>query len=261
MIGTMEDDEAKGEELHIEEIIEEEELEVINSSLNSVVGITNPKTMKLLGKIGEHELIVMIDLRATNNFTSNQAVQTLGIKCEECDKFGVRLGNGEEILGKGVCRQGTQMMQFTWQGQKIILIGDPSLKRSKISLKVMLKVLRKKSGGILVEFNGIENCIKGATVPVELQELFDSYSDINQSQLQLPPHRTQDHVITLKEETNPINVRPYRYLHSQKNEIERLVHDMLKAGIIQPSISQFSSPLILVKRKTDLGDFAWTIGP
>ena len=48
----MEDDEAKGEELHIEEIIEEEELEVINSSLNSVVGITNPKTMKHWEKLG-----------------------------------------------------------------------------------------------------------------------------------------------------------------------------------------------------------------
>ena len=110
----------------------------------------------------------MIDPGATNNFISNQAVQTLRIKCEDCDKFGVRLDNEEEILGKGVCRQvelqiqglsivqdflsldlgnsdlilgiqwletlgpvttnwKTQMMQFTWQGQKIILIGDPSL--------------------------------------------------------------------------------------------------------------------------------------
>ena len=51
----------------------------------------------------------------------------------------------------------------------------------KVSLKAMLKVLRKEAGGILVEFNGIENCIKGATVPAELQELFDSYSDIFQS--------------------------------------------------------------------------------
>ena len=128
-----------------------------------------------------------------------------------------------------------------------MLVGDPSLKRSKISL--MLKVLRMGGGGILVEFNGIENCIQEAKVPTVLKDLFTSYADIFQSQLQLPPHRVQDHAITLKEGINPINVRPYRYPHSQKNEIERLVQDMLKAGIIQPSVSPFSSSVILVKKK------------
>ena len=51
-----------------------EEVEPIGMSLHSIVGITNPKTMKLLGKIGLNELIVMIDPGATNNFISNQAV-------------------------------------------------------------------------------------------------------------------------------------------------------------------------------------------
>ena len=33
-----------------------------------------------------------------------------------------------------------------------MLIGDPTLKRSKVSLKAMMKVLQKEGGGILVEF-------------------------------------------------------------------------------------------------------------
>ena len=44
-----------------------------------------------------------------------------------------------------------QTMQFLWQGQKAILVGDPSLKKSKISLKAMIKALRSEGGGILVE--------------------------------------------------------------------------------------------------------------
>lgn len=65
----------------------------------------------------------------------------------------------------------------------------------------------------------------------------------------LPPMRQIDHKNQLKEGTGPINVRPYRYLHAQKNEIEKLVNVMLDSGIIRSSFSPFSSPTILVKKK------------
>ena len=52
----------------MEEIEEDEEMEIVDISLNSVARITNPKTMKLMGKIRNEELVVMIDSGATNNF-------------------------------------------------------------------------------------------------------------------------------------------------------------------------------------------------
>lgn len=48
---------------------------------------------------------------------------------------------------------------------------------------------------------------------------------------------------------DPVSIWPYRYPHVQKAEIERLVLDMLKAGIISPSSRTFASPIVIVKKK------------
>ena len=48
----------------------------------------------------------------------------------------------------------------------------------------------------------------------------------------LPPVCDRDHAINLLEGSNPISVRPYRYPKIQKNEIEKLLKEMLAAGII-----------------------------
>lgn len=45
-----------------------------------------------------------------------------------------------------------------------------------------------------------------------------------------------------------MNVKPYRYPQTQKDEIERLIHDMLTTGIIQLSRRPFLSPVLLVKK-------------
>lgn len=65
----------------------------------------------------------------------------------------------------------------------------------------------------------------------------------------LPVGCDLDHRIQLRSNSKPINVCPYQYPHVQKNEIERLVHGMLMAGIICPSTSPFSSPVPLVRKK------------
>ncbi|GJT24415.1 transposon ty3-I gag-pol polyprotein [Tanacetum coccineum] len=83
----------------------------------------------------------------------------------------------------------------------------------------------------------------------EIDALLDRYQELFAEPISLPPHRIIDHRIHLFPDTKPVNVRPYRYPHYQKTEMEKLVKEMLDQGIIRFSHNPFSSPVLLVKKK------------
>lgn len=88
-----------------------------------------------------------------------------------------------------------------------------------------------------------------AEVPTEIGALLGRYERVFQEPKGLPPSRDKEHTITLEIGANPVSVRPFRYPHAQKVEIERQISVMLAAGIIRESNSPFSSPVLLVKKK------------
>ena len=51
--------------------------QVIEVSLNSVVGLTNPKTMKIRGTIGDQDVVALINTRATQFHFRNDGEQAL----------------------------------------------------------------------------------------------------------------------------------------------------------------------------------------
>lgn len=79
----------------------------------------------------------------------------------------------------------------------------------------------------------------------------------------LPTSRVCNHKIPLMLDSSPIKVKPYWYLHSQKPEIKKMVHQMLADGLIEHCTSPFFSPVVLIKKKKDgswsLGEFALII--
>lgn len=72
-----------------------------------------------------------------------------------------------------------------------------------------------------------------------MQAVLREFSDVFTEPSSLPPIREVDHSIPLKEGTELVNVRPYRYAHYQKEEIEKQVQEMLSSGLVQPSTSPF----------------------
>lgn len=83
----------------------------------------------------------------------------------------------------------------------------------------------------------------------EVQAVVDQFKHLFAEPSALPPRRACDHRIPLIPGAQPVAVRPYRYSPALKTEMETQVSDMLQAGLIQPSFSAFSSPVLLVRKK------------
>ena len=91
----------------------------------------------------------------------------------------------------------------------------------------------------------------------DLQKVLDNHSKVFETPIGIPPIRDHDNAIHLITGSVPPNIRPYRYPYVEKSEIERMIAEMLEAGIIQPSQSSFSAPVVLVHKK----DGSWHMYP
>ncbi|TYK11081.1 ty3-gypsy retrotransposon protein [Cucumis melo var. makuwa] len=70
-------------------------------SINSVIGLDDPGTMKVRGKLHDEDIIILIDCGATHNFLLKKLVEKFEIPTKETTHYGVILGSGTTIQGKG----------------------------------------------------------------------------------------------------------------------------------------------------------------
>ena len=150
-------------------------------------------------------------------------------------------------------------MEFLEDGTKMVLRRDDSIMPAPISLHLFQTLIHSKQLKGLYELEAYSSSQSNfifATNPIpsnfpsDVITLLSKYDPVFQPSIGLPPHHPNDHQIYLEPNTKAINVRPYRYPQYQKNEIQKLVQEMLAQGIIKPRTSPFSSPVLFVK-KTD----------
>ena len=120
--------------------------------------------------------------------------------------------------------------------------------RSAASLRSFVKVLGNEGEEFLLCCQDLQAVQEANLIPTWKEGILEEYNEVFQDPSGLPPSRRQDHSIELKNGAEIPSIRPYRYPHYQKNEIEKLVDDMLKLGIIRPNIIPYASPIILVKK-------------
>lgn len=139
-------------------------------------------------------------------------------------------------------------MLFELRGQSIVLREDPSLTKALVSLKTMVKELLTEKEGMMVELFHLEGVKEDEEIDLGIEEVIKEFIDVFTNPKGSPPQRGHKHAFILKEGTELVNVHPYHYPHIQKNEIEKFVAEMLEVGVIRPSMSPFSSPVLLVRR-------------
>lgn len=262
------------------------EMKIMQLSMYSITGLTTKKYIKSWGTLGERKLIVLIDCGASHNFISSMLVKEENLTREETPPYYVEVGDGRRIPCEGMCPklkvliQGMEIQDnffvfelggvdmvlgMEWlsslanfkdliikipMGNRYhILKGEAELQRAPASLKSIMKAMQDEGQGYLLEYQTLQEEKQQEVRPKWLEEILTSYTEVFKEPQGLPPSRRHDHAIVLKEGANIPNLRPYRYPHYQKNEIEKLVDDMLNSGVIRPSVSPYSSPIILVKKK------------
>lgn len=87
------------------------------------------------------------------------------------------------------------------------------------------------------------------TVVPAIHTILDQYQAVFQIPHALSPTRNREHAITLQDGSSPINMWTYQYSYEQKNEIEKLIREMLEAQIIRPSVSPYANLVLLIKKK------------
>lgn len=77
----------------------------------------------------------------------------------------------------------------------------------------------------------MEGQVEDPATPEDLQMVLDKYEDLFKVPTELPPSRQHDHKVLPKEGTSPINIRPYMYPVIQKDEIEKMVEELLESEL------------------------------
>lgn len=230
----------------------------------------------------------MIDSGSTHNFITDKVANHLNLQLTPTKPFHVRVADGHPIrctglyrriltavdgisfhidyyslplkgqdivlgiqwlqqLGPTLCDWQAQTMEFSWAGVKQVVHGLQNTRISQARSEEIHKEAKMGQACFALTFQTTYDAV--SSVPDQMRPLLQKFTAIFASPTQLPPPREIEHRIILKEGSDPVNVCPYRYAHFQKEEIEHQVQEMLNTGLVQPSSSPFSSPVLLVKKK------------
>ena len=155
-------------------------------------------------------------------------------------------------LGPVLTDYNTLAMKFFYEGKLITLQGD--MDASLCSLSAFQRLSRTHNDALYYHITMLPDITSSPQeLPSAINTLLHKFEALFQTPHTLPPPRVTDYRIHLLPQATPVNVRPYRYPHYQKQEIESQVDSMLQKGLIHPSTSPFSSPVLLVKKH----DGAW----
>lgn len=115
----------------------------------------------------------------------------------------------------------------------------------------MEKLLKKGNHGLVAQFNAIQ-AIESTHPHIhsDMKQVLDCHQLVFNKPKDIPPSRGEhDHSISLVPSAQPLNFHPYRCPFAKKNEIEKIIIELLEVGVIHPITNPYSSPVFMVLKK------------
>ncbi|KAK9109667.1 hypothetical protein Sjap_017727 [Stephania japonica] len=190
----VEDDDDEGGGPSTEESGEPQELAVLELSSHVMEGKPTPRTIKVKGSVLGLDVVVLIDCGASRNFiSSNLWLMSLGITTDDWPN----------------------LIMYIFRGGKWMRVrGDPTLHHALVFYKANQCSFDSVAGCFLVE------CWNGESVPLEtidgsvepcITKIPEQFASLFDKPITLALSCGCDHAIILKEGTEPVRVRLYRY--------------------------------------------------
>ncbi|GKC45021.1 retrotransposable element Tf2 [Tanacetum coccineum] len=187
------------------------QVDVANGNKLISTSVCKKFTWQLQGKVFETDAM-LVPLGGCEMVLGVQWLATLG----NIQRNFSELRMAFEYKGKTVTLRGTQKTTLQWmQGKKMV---QPTAKLSSMMLRVYH----------VAELSMIN--VQGVAQAPAITHLLNEYADVFVVPTSLPPERSYDHKIVLKEGSMPVNVRPYRHPPTQKDAIENMVKELLESG-------------------------------
>jgi hypothetical protein len=202
--------------------------------------------------------VALLDTGSTHNFIDTDAETRAGLALLGSSGLRVTVANDDHVTSPGCCRDLSVLI-----GNEQFIIDCYGL--SIDSYDMVLRVQWLESlGPVLWDFaswtiafvrNGhhvlwiaagsptLSPCL--AVVSADLMEdLLQSFASLFDTPTGLPPPRDRQHRIRLVPGTTPVAVKPYRYAHLQKEELERQCAVMLTPGRHPTKLIGFFRPSV-----------------
>ncbi|KAE8716924.1 hypothetical protein F3Y22_tig00110105pilonHSYRG00061 [Hibiscus syriacus] len=212
---SAEQDLTEGENREVEDQAKEA-LEIFINVITRNVGHT---TLRIQGFIKGKPINVLIDSGITHSFITPQWAKE-GVELVHTQPLVISVANGDKLFSTAKSNKVSWKMHgYDFQHDFSVISGSAE--------------------------------VEDSVVPLPLQELLEEFKEVFEEPRGMSPSRKHDHAIVLKQGTQPVNLRPYRFVHHHKAEVEKQITEMLSSSIIQVSKSPFASPCLLIKKKDE----------
>ena len=241
-------------------------------SLQAVAGIRAANSMLLPVVFKGERFLALLDTGSTHNFVSGETMRRLGLVPAGGERLRITVANGDRMPCEGIARNvpiriydedfAITCVGLNLGGFDFIMGFDFIRTLGPILWDCEALTLSFWRDGRRVTWQGVAGAVApspapsaqllAAAAPNPWQPLLDvllqQHAVVFTEPTGLPPARAYDHRIHLLPGTTSVAVRPYRYPQLQKDELERQCAAMLTQGIIRPTTSPFSAPVLLVRK-------------